>query len=188
MRRTLQDLRPAPGDLRIVQDFVNTADLEMKTEELATPWALSAWLTRNVLLAPGTELEEADLQRILEFRESLRRLLAAGESAGPEVGDAVNRVASSALLRASFGAGGELRLEPASSGVDAALGRLVAILAAAQRDGLWPRFKACASDTCRAAFYDFATNRSTLWCQPRCGGRVRARDFRSRQRRPTWRW
>ena len=39
-------LPPAPGDLRIVQAFVNTADLPTRTDELASLTGLQDWLKR----------------------------------------------------------------------------------------------------------------------------------------------
>ena len=184
----LRELRPAPGDLQLIQGFLNTADLEAKSDELASPEALSEWLAHHALLPAGNALTRTDLTRVIAFREALRSLLAAGESASRELGAAVDRAAASALVRCRFEAGGELRFTPAVDGLDAAIGRLLAIAATAQRDGLWPRFRICASSTCRAAFYDYSTNRSGLWCLPRCGGRIRARDFRRRKRRSGFRF
>ena len=45
------DLALAPGDLGIVQAFVNTRDLEHRTDELKSPQALADWLERRRLLA-----------------------------------------------------------------------------------------------------------------------------------------
>ena len=179
----LKELRPAPGELRLVQAFLNTVDLEAGTDELARTPGLADWLEHHALLPAGEELEHGDVQRAIELRESFRRLLAAGESATREMGAAVDRLLVPALLCSRFEAGGELRFAPAAAGLGGAFGRMLAIIAAAQRDGLWPRFKICASGTCRAAFYDYSTNRSRLWCLPACGGRIRGRDFRRRKRR-----
>ncbi len=179
----LKELKPAPAELRLVQDFVNSADLEAGTDELARPGGLADWLERHSLLAAVEELEAADVKRAIEFRERFRTMLAAGESATREMGAAVDRAARRALLVARFEAGGVLRLQPAAAGFADAVGRLLAMIAVAQRDGLWPRFKICANGACRAAFYDYATNRTGLWCSPRCGSFVRGRDYRRRQRR-----
>jgi len=183
MRRHLKDLRPAPGDLRIVQAFVNTDDLEMKTDELTSPRSLADWLIHQALLPAGTVLDAADLERTSALRRGLRALVLAGESARRELGEAVERTALAAVVRFRVEAGGRIELVPAGTGLDAAVGRILTILAAAQRDGLWPRFKICGRKSCRAAFYDFSTNRSSLWCSPRCGGRIRTRDFRRRHGR-----
>ena len=179
----LRELRPAPGDLRLVQAFVNSADLEAGTDEIATLPGLCDWLEHHALLPPDPEIEGADVRQAIEFRESFRRLLAAGESASRELGAAVDRALVPALLCSRFEAGGVLTFTPAAAGLGGALGRLLTIIAAAQRDGLWPRFKTCANASCRAAYYDYSTNRSGVWCSANCGGRVRGREFRRRQKR-----
>ena len=184
----LHRLRPAPGELSLLQAFLNSADLEAGTDELAGPPGLGDWLERHALLPAGEGLAHGDGQLAIECRESLRKLVAAGTSASRELGAAVDRTLVSALLCARFEAGGELSFAPANAGLGGALGRLLATVATAQRDGLWPRFKICASATCRAAFYDYSTNRSALWCAPNCGGRVRGRDFRQRKKRSGLRW
>ncbi len=49
--------RPAPGDLGLVQAFVNTSwNLEDgNRERFTTPEAIRAWLAERGLLEPGTE-------------------------------------------------------------------------------------------------------------------------------------
>ena len=77
----------------------------------------------------------------------------------------------------------ETTLEPAASGVDGALGRLLAIVARAIEDGTWQRLKVCPADTCQWAFYDASRNRSAVWCDMRvCGNRAKVRGFRERTR------
>ncbi len=63
--------KPAPGNLAIVQDFVNTAGIGGGPDGLATPKALARWLTRRGLLAAGVEFGER------KFRAALRRRRAA---------------------------------------------------------------------------------------------------------------
>ncbi len=178
----LNALSSAPGDLRIVQGFVNTADLQAGTDALASPAGLADWLVSHALLPPGSQLEDAGARRAIEFRERLRAMLRGGESASRELGAAVDETLASALVCSRFEAGGVLHLAPANAGLDGALGRLLAIIAAAQRDGHWSRFKICASVTCRAAFYDHSTNRTGLWCLPNCGSLVRGQEYRRRQK------
>ncbi len=43
----LKELRPAPGELRLVQAFVNSADLEAGTDELSSLGGLADWLERH---------------------------------------------------------------------------------------------------------------------------------------------
>ncbi len=63
---------PAPGNLRFVQAFVNTADLGPAPDELDSPPALAGCLARWNLLPAGTELSAADLERTLAVREDQR--------------------------------------------------------------------------------------------------------------------
>ncbi len=177
------DIPPAPGGLRIIQAFVNTVDRDARRDQLTNPQALAAWLTVEGLLAPGTELTAEDHQRAIAAREGVRYLIAAGPDSDPERLAAIERTFAGALLGPRFNAEGIVRFEPVNPGLDGAFGRLVASLAEAQREGLWPRFKICASGSCRSAFYDTSTNRTGLWCRPRCGSRIRTRDHRRRKRR-----
>jgi predicted RNA-binding Zn ribbon-like protein len=65
--------------------------------------------------------------------------------------------------------------------VEAGLGRIVALVAAAMADGTWPRLKVCLADDCQWAFYDLSRNRSAVWCDMRvCGNRHKVRAFRER--------
>ena len=65
------NLRPAPGDLRIVQAFVNTLGREKKTDEFASPQAFADWLARWRLADASMLLTPADLERKREVREAL---------------------------------------------------------------------------------------------------------------------
>ena len=90
----------APGELEIVQRFVNTLDIEAGTDELDSPAALTAWLERHGLFAgrgrsasPGPAAEQApraaahvavtatDLRRAVALREALRAVLRSHVSA-----------------------------------------------------------------------------------------------------------
>ena len=174
-------LRPAPGELWLVQAFVNTIDHEQGRDELESPQALADWLASRRLLPPGTQLDDADLERAVTVRSGLRSVLTT--KASREVREALERAVAPALLRATFPAAGGLRFEPATTSLDGAIGRLLIIASNAQRDGRWPRVKRCAEDGCRAVFYDRSANRGGLWCTLRCGNRVHALNFRRRERR-----
>ena len=174
-------MEPAPGELRLVQAFVNTSDLDAGTDQLASPQALADWLARHGLLPPGTGLSATDWQRALEVREGWRSLVAGALS--ERLAGALDRVTRAALLRPRHGADGSLRLEPAAAGLDGALGRLLAIVARAQVDGSWRQLKVCASGSCRAIFWDRSSNHSKRWCRPLCGNRTSSRISKRRIRR-----
>ena len=172
-------LQPAPGDLRLVQSFLNTFDLRAGTEAWENPAALAQWAVGEGLLPVGTELSEADLQRTIDVREGLRAALAGGRKKSHL--QALDNATTEAVLRVRFEPGGAFRLEPVASGIDGFLGRLWVSIAAAQVEGVWQRFKVCASAECRAAFYDLAPNRSAKWCRPGCGDLLRLRALRKRR-------
>ena len=175
----------APGDLERVRDFVNTLDVESGDDTLASPDALQAWL-EDQGLAPGRGASRADLVAARRLREALRAMLLEnnGLSVRKEAALTLNRTAARAHLGLRFDSGGEARLEPAARGVDAALGRLLAIAASAMADGTWTRLKACRADDCHWAFYDHARNRSRHWCSMAvCGNRTKARTYRQRHAR-----
>jgi predicted RNA-binding Zn ribbon-like protein len=53
----------------------------------------------------------------------------------------------------------------------------------AQRDGTWPRLKACGNPDRRWAFYDRSHSRVGAWCDMNtCGNRIKNRKLRQRQR------
>ncbi len=174
---------PAPGELGLVQQFVNTVDIESGQDEVDDPERLAAWLAGHGLLDAGERLGPADLERAIEVREALRALLLAngGHEADPRAVDVLNRASRTARLVVRFDAGGRARLEPDPVGVERALGRLLAAVHDATVDGTWPRLKACSNQACQWAYYDHSKNRSGRWCTMQaCGNAAKARAYRRR--------
>jgi predicted RNA-binding Zn ribbon-like protein len=172
------DRAPAPGDLGVVQAFVNTADLEDGTDVLDSPAALARWLHEHGLVERNRRLGGADLERALAVREGLRALIGgnAGEPVPPAARRLLDRVTRDATLRVGFGEG-QPTLEPVGTGLDRAIAALLAIVVRAKVDGTWWRLKTCRRDVCRWAFYDASRNRSGHWCTMRiCGNRVKVRE------------
>ncbi|MDX6495295.1 MAG: hypothetical protein QOE17_1281 [Gaiellales bacterium] len=177
--------RPAPGDLELVRGFVNTRDIEERREELSSPAELHGWLVGHGLLAPNEAAGTADLRRALKLREALRAVLLSNNDAPVDraAAEALDATARHARLGARFRPDGGAALEPAADGVDAALGRLLAIVYAAMLDGTWLRLKACRNADCHWIFYDATKNRSGAWCEMGlCGNRAKARSYRERHR------
>lgn len=176
--------QPAPGDLRLVQGFLNTVDIEGREETFTDPERLASWLVEHGLLEPGTRLGEGDLRLAVAFREGLRDLAHANHErrADPAAVSAINRIAAAARLRVRFEEDGGARLEPDAPGIDGAVAHLLAIVYAAVEEGTWVRFKACRNQGCRWAFYDRSRNRSSSWCSMAvCGNREKARAYRRRR-------
>jgi predicted RNA-binding Zn ribbon-like protein len=176
----------APGSLGLVERFVNTLEIDEDADELATPEALGAWLAANGVADTGATWSQADLDRVIDLRECLRELLLANSGGAPDPRAVAVVVALSreAPLAVTVDAGGRTSLEPVGDGVEAVLGRLLAIVAEAQAAGTWSRMKACVAEDCHWAFYDSSRNRSRTWCSMSvCGNRAKARSYRLRARR-----
>jgi predicted RNA-binding Zn ribbon-like protein len=179
----------APGSLGLVQDFVNTLEMEpspkdQDIEQIGTPAALTAWLEARGLLI-GSSAGAEDLARALDLREAIRRLLLANNGGPADEADLalLDRLAVESGLRPRFRAGGSVVLEPAAGGVSGALGRLVAAVSESMNQGTWHRLKACRDQGCQWAFYDSSKNRAGHWCSMEtCGNRAKARQFRQRRR------
>jgi predicted RNA-binding Zn ribbon-like protein len=171
---------PAPGDLRTVQQFINSIDIEEGTEEFATPAALGSWLHAHGLTRRRARLDEADLARAVAFRELLRAMALAnnGRPLEPGVIREFNRQLGALPLVARVDSTGAVWFESAGTGLDQALGRIVAIVGAEILRGRWQRLKACARDVCRWAFYDHSRNRSGTWCSMSvCGARTKVKAY-----------
>jgi predicted RNA-binding Zn ribbon-like protein len=174
----------APGELELVRQFVNTLDVEEGTDELDGPDSLLGWLSGMGLLDDEGIADEEDLKRALALREGIRSLLLAnnGEMIEPADLRELDRVAGSVCLRVRFDEDAVATLGPASSGISAALGHILAAVVRATDEGIWGRLKVCTNDACQWAFYDRSRNRSGKWCTMEvCGNRMKARAFRQRQ-------
>ena len=172
---------PADGDLRLVQDFVNTLDREHGNDLLDGTDGLAAWLEHRGLGADG--LRPLDVARAVEVREALRALLLAnnGGPAAPEAHAVLEDAARRAGLAPVFA---EAALVPAAGGVDGALGRVLAVVFAAMLDGRWQRLKACPRDVCGWAFFDRSHANRGTWCSMKvCGNRVKAGAYYRRRTR-----
>ena len=188
------DVKPAPGPLRVVQEFVNTRSNLRGSDLLEDAEGTARWLAGHGLFPDGVaEVGEADRRRLISFREGLRRVLVV-HNAGAEVReeDALvaifeepDDLAGAALLRVSFGPSGEPRLRPAEgkgNEVDKAMASMLAAVVQSAVDGTWGRLKACRNEGCRWAFYDKAKNRSGTWCHmDACGARHKMRAYRERR-------
>jgi predicted RNA-binding Zn ribbon-like protein len=170
---------PAEGELRLVQDFVNTVDRENGVELLDGPEGLAMWLDHRGF-AHG-RVDQVDVEHARTLREALRAILLANNG-GPDPGGAyetLGDVAREARLAPVFD---DPRLEPAADGIDAVLGRVVAAAFTAMLDGRWERLKACPRDVCGWVFHDRSPANRGTWCSMRvCGNRVKANAYYRRR-------
>jgi predicted RNA-binding Zn ribbon-like protein len=177
--------KTAPQPLELVQRFVNSIDLENGEDELESPEALRSWFAKRGLIGSRDKVGEADLRRALDVREGLRAMLLQnnGLPLRKERVQRLDRAAGHAGVRVRFSPGAEPELVPEGRGADAALGRLMAIVADAVADRSWDRLKACPREECEWAFYDHSKNRSGRWCKMEdCGNLAKAKAFRERRR------
>lgn len=171
---------PAPGPLRLVQEFVNTLDVEDGRDLLADRESLGAWSREQGLAAPDPAPDGRDVATAIELREALRALLRANAGGAPAADAAalVNRMSAGAPVRVEVGPEGAAALH--GSGLVAAV---LAAAGTAMLDGTWQRLKACVDPGCGWAFYDRSRNRSGQWCDMAvCGSRHKVRAYRARRR------
>lgn len=186
IKQHLNAAPPAPGDLEILQRFVNLHDHAADGTTLDPPLELlRSFLVERGLLAAEQRFTDADRETYLELRRALRGLIrtAGGEPLAPADAEVIDRLGVEAGLHPHFHAAREPTLEPRGEGVAAAYGTIVAIAFVAAFDGSFAHLKLCASEDCRAAFYDRSKNHSGRWCSmDTCGNRAKVRAWRERQR------
>lgn len=178
-------LKPAPGPLALVQEFVNTRNVMRGYDLLEDVGGAAGWLAERGLLDGGVGLTGEDRDCLVQFREGLRGLLLAhnGGPSGDGVG-VLNEMAEDALLRVRFDGEGAPGLLPVGSGdaVGGVTARLLVAAVGASSEGTWRRLKACRNEGCLWAFYDASKNRSGSWCtMDVCGSRAKMRAYRRRK-------
>ncbi|MFR9676654.1 CGNR zinc finger domain-containing protein [Streptomyces sp. TR06-5] len=177
--------RRAPQPLALVQDLVNTYDVEDERETLVDGPSLTAFLTAHGLGEPGPAT--ADLPAVRELREALRGacLAHAGHDPDPTAVQRLNRLLADAPLVVRTAPDGRARLVPApgTAGAGRLTSRIAADIAAAAAEGTWQRLKACEAEDCRWVFYDRSPAGRSRWCSMQvCGSRAKMRAYRDRRR------
>lgn len=174
---------PAPGALRLIQDFVNTRQVGSGKDELSGPKELQAWLARHDLLTADAEIDETAWDQAMAIRELLRTVIRshAGAQTGTEIAVRLNEAFGDGPVRLAFVDGDSMRFEPMDEGWPGALTRLRLILSREMAAGRWQRLKVCHAEDCQRVFYDRAKNRSGKWCQARrCAARLYSKAYRRR--------
>jgi predicted RNA-binding Zn ribbon-like protein len=177
----------APPPLLLVQAYVNTLDLDLRTDILAHPDDARAWLADAGLRDLAQPDLTADLELARAFRGSLRAMIARN-SGGPPLTEPelrpLEHVTSKATPRHEVTAECQVELECSEDAqrlVDGLAGLLLTIRDA-QADGSWDRMKLCGNPDCLWAFYDRSHSRQGAWCDmASCGNRLKNRSLRARR-------
>jgi predicted RNA-binding Zn ribbon-like protein len=179
----------APPPLLLVQAFVNTLDLDLRTDVLAHADEARAWLADAGLRRPGEPDPDfaADLQLARDVRESLSAMIArntGGELLTEAELRPLERVTSRAEPRLGVTADGQVSLGTNTPGqcLTDGLAGLLLTIRDAQADGSWDRLKLCGNPDCRWAFYDRSHSRRGAWCEmASCGNKLKNRTLRARR-------
>jgi len=182
-----QETKPAPMPLLLVQSFVNTWDGDGRSDLLLDPPAARDWLTRAGLWSADRAPDPAELHLTRGVREGIRAMLVAnggGPRPAPGGLEPLQAVAQASRPTLRVGPGGQVSLSPEPADrSDSGLLTLLLVIRDAQRDGTWPRLKACGNPDCQWAFYDRSHSRAGAWCDmATCGNRIKNRRLRQRQR------
>ncbi|GAA4701574.1 CGNR zinc finger domain-containing protein [Pseudonocardia yuanmonensis] len=188
------NLSRAPGELGLVQDFLNTIQegSAAPPDLLATLTAAREWsdavrglwssLDEACWGSDLPPLTETDRRRLLVLRSRMYHALFPtapedGDPAGPGPGDA--RAQAGVRLTLSHG---EVSAEPTGRGWSQFESALLVICYRAQLAGRLRRLKTCKSHECDVVFYDRSPNNSAVWHDVKvCGNRANVRAHRARR-------
>lgn len=180
----------APMPLRVIEEFINTRRRD--SDEIGTAPQLAKWLHACGLTPVDMVVSAEQRDRAERIREGLRALIAENnaEPVSSPRPDGLNPAARAELaeLTRDFPLMLDVTVSPprlvarAQVPVEAALARLLAIVAEAVAEGTWTRLKACREPSCRWAYYDHSRNRRRTWCSMDiCGNRAKARASHHRK-------
>ncbi len=176
--------KPTPSGLLVIQELINTLDVETREDTLSTQDGLDEFTTRHGLL-----LSTGDVPEVQRLREDLRAACRAhaGADLPPSRAAELNgRLAAAPLtLRIETTGAATLRPAPGLPPVPTLVARVAAAVAAGEADGTWQRLKACDADGCQWAYYDHSPAGRRRWCSMQvCGARAKMRAYRARRDRP----
>ncbi|MFB7501001.1 CGNR zinc finger domain-containing protein [Streptomyces sp. NPDC056161] len=163
---------PAPGGLALVENLVNTLDIESGADTLDTADGRAAF-----------GIGSGDLTAARELRESLRAALLAHAGHPPHraVTPLGALLAHTPLYLSVDDRDGSAALAPAADGAPL-LSRVAAAVAEALAAGTWMRLKACEAVNCHWAYYDRSPAGRGRWCSMQvCGARAKMRRYRAKE-------
>ena len=168
---------PAPGNLALLEGFLNTWSGELGIEDFGTANATEGWLRQFGLWSKNRKLTSDQHKKIILFRQALRVWIL-DESAS----DPINASLSDVIFRAEVNHG-ELNFQPEGGPFSFLVGSLANVISNSQQNSTWDRFKCCELPSCGWAFYDSTRSRTKRWCSMKtCGSRHKAREYYKRRR------
>ena len=185
------ELEAAPGNLALVQDFVNTlsagrprgADLlaDLPSAQAWLGGALDEWSRTRGIPADAVVLGDADLGTLRRFRSELVDLIRPG---GIDAnGDRDDRLAISGTSTLRLDETGRVRALPGGKGWRYVTSLLLIEMYEAQVRDTWRRLKTCSNRRCSAAFFDRSRNNSRVWHDVAvCGNLANLHAHRARRR------
>jgi predicted RNA-binding Zn ribbon-like protein len=188
-----------PEEVRTVNEFLNTIDLETfgensakrdeERDKLRNVQLFKEWLVARGLIGAGEVVTEADRALAVRLRTVLRESARANVSADvsghteDQAVDKEDHVLSELPLVIRLGANRSPQVTSDLEGAKGALGRLLAGVAIATATGTWARLKICKADDCQWAYYDHSRSRTGRWCaMETCGNRHKTRNYRARHK------
>lgn len=166
-------------------DFVGTLRARRNSEpaeKLASPDLLDAWFTESGMLDEPTGATQEDLAAALELREAIYELVAARihRTTLAEADIAVvNRHAQGMPVGLQLVEGSSARTGTSAQGLSTLARQVVEILGSDDATLL----RECARPECTQVYLDHSRGHRREWCAMRtCGNRVKASQFRARQR------
>ncbi|MFI8308366.1 CGNR zinc finger domain-containing protein [Streptomyces sp. NPDC085927] len=176
------DRAVAPGRLALVQDFVNSVNVEFGPDEFATAEGFHSWMEHNGFPRLQADPDELDRRTAVLLREGLRSLLRENNGAEPDprARATVEHIARDCPVVAAFdGPAGRMEIRPAMNDVRGVMAAVLASVVQSVYDGTWERLKACREHRCEWAFYDRSRNRGSRWCSMAvCGTRSKMQTYR----------
>lgn len=178
---------PAPGDLEVVQRFLNTWVLPSATNvaEDHLPALLadgSLWKGRFPELPIG-EAESAE--KLLELRDDLRSILGAPEGWVERLNGWLQRLQLVTWVEQDEDEKASLHYWPRS--MSGAIDQLLLTVVLSIEDGSWFRLKSCPN--CYQVFYDSSRSKTRVWCGmvageggKGCGSIAKVRRYRERHK------
>jgi hypothetical protein len=169
---------PAPGNLVLVEGFLNTWSGELDIDDFKTAKATEVWLRKTGFWRGTQKLTADQHQGIVNFRSDLRAWILDVTASQP-----LNDLVADITFQAEFGAGGDVHFRPLGNAYQGSMGTLIEVISESQQNGTWGRLKCCELLTCGWAFYDSTRSRTKRWCSMKtCGSRHKAREYYKRKR------